>query len=409
MRNHHVHQADFRGLPGFDDAPDEARRSAAHAVDAAGIRPLSADLAAIAAPIHDGETVAGVVALLADDRDAFTESDAGLLASIGRQIGIAVGNARLYERVHRAKMEWERTFDAISDPIAVFDAGRRTMRTNAAMAALRGWPIVHSQGRSCDDTGLCGGGAGCLVQQALDGVSASAEITTPEGRIFAITTLPVPADRAAVLVAKEVTEERAQARRLRALSDELSATNVALTRTVEQLQDTQAQLVQAEQVDDVFDAATHDVGGQPDVLHRVGQLVLDVPEVDVHRNGTDLEGGEHALEVLGAVVEVERHAVAGPDAVVDSYSALEAATAIGRGADVAEVFHVAGPGQPQIKGRDPQGRSYFSYATFKDPDGNGWLLQEVTARLPGRVDPSQTTFASVADLAAAWFSKTIKS
>lgn len=204
-----------------------------------------ADTAAIAAPIHDGETVAGVLALLADDRDAFSELDGDLLASIGRQIGIAVGNARLYERVHRAKMEWERTFDAISEPIAVFDAARRTMRTNAAMATLRGWPIVHSQGRSCDDTGLCGGGPACLVQQALDGQSASAEITTPEGRIFAITTLPVPADRAAVLVAKEVTEERTQARRLRALSDELSVTNAALTHTVEQLQETQAQLVQS--------------------------------------------------------------------------------------------------------------------------------------------------------------------
>jgi signal transduction histidine kinase/ActR/RegA family two-component response regulator len=134
----------------------------------------------------------------------------------------------------------------LADAVLAEGRVRRIARGDgAAMAALRGWPIVHSQGRSCDDTGLCGGGAGCLVQQALDGVSASAEITTPEGRIFAITTLPVPADRAAVLVAKEVTEERAQARRLRALSDELSATNVALTRTVEQLQDTQAQLVQS--------------------------------------------------------------------------------------------------------------------------------------------------------------------
>ena len=84
-------------------------------------------------------------------------------------------------------------------------------------------------------------------------------------------------------------------------------------------------------------------------------------------------------------------------------SDIEAARAelVGRGVDVGEIFHVAGPGHPPIPGRDPQRRSYFSYATFKDPDGNTWLLQEVTARFPGRVDADQTAFASVADLAAA--------
>jgi catechol 2,3-dioxygenase-like lactoylglutathione lyase family enzyme len=84
-------------------------------------------------------------------------------------------------------------------------------------------------------------------------------------------------------------------------------------------------------------------------------------------------------------------------------SDIEAARAelVGRGVDVGEVFHVAGPGHPPIPGRDPQGRSYHSYATFKDPDGNTWLLQEITARLPGRVDADQTAFSSVADLAAA--------
>ena len=75
---------------------------------------------------------------------------------------------------------------------------------------------------------------------------------------------------------------------------------------------------------------------------------------------------------------------------------------IGHGADVGEVFHVAGPGHPLIPGPDPERRSYFSYATFKDPDGNTWLLQEVTVRFPGRVDANETTFASVADLASAF-------
>jgi catechol 2,3-dioxygenase-like lactoylglutathione lyase family enzyme len=85
-------------------------------------------------------------------------------------------------------------------------------------------------------------------------------------------------------------------------------------------------------------------------------------------------------------------------------SDIEAARAelVAHGVDVGEIFHVAGPGHPPIPGRDPERRSYFSYAAFSDPDGNSWLLQEVTARLPGRVDANETKFASVADLAGAF-------
>jgi hypothetical protein len=68
---------------------------------------------------------------------------------------------------------------------------------------------------------------------------------------------------------------------------------------------------------------------------------------------------------------------------------------------VSELFHRAGPGQPPLSGPDPERRSYFSYATFSDPDGNEWLLQEVTTRFPGRVDANATSFASISDLASA--------
>jgi hypothetical protein len=84
----------------------------------------------------------------------------------------------------------------------------------------------------------------------------------------------------------------------------------------------------------------------------------------------------------------------------------------GRGIAVSEVFHGAagvhaGTDEPYLFGRlrvvgpDPEHRSYRSFASFSDPDGNGWLLQEVTARLPGRVDADDTTFTSSAELAAA--------
>ena len=74
---------------------------------------------------------------------------------------------------------------------------------------------------------------------------------------------------------------------------------------------------------------------------------------------------------------------------------------VARGVDVSELFHRAGPGKPPISGPDPARRSYFTYATFSDPDGNEWLLQEVTTRFPGRIDSNTTSFASASDLASA--------
>jgi catechol 2,3-dioxygenase-like lactoylglutathione lyase family enzyme len=68
-------------------------------------------------------------------------------------------------------------------------------------------------------------------------------------------------------------------------------------------------------------------------------------------------------------------------------SDIEAARAelVDRGIEVSELFH-RGDSEGRLSGPDPQRRSYGSFASFSDPDGNGWLLQEVTARLPGRVD-----------------------
>jgi catechol 2,3-dioxygenase-like lactoylglutathione lyase family enzyme len=57
---------------------------------------------------------------------------------------------------------------------------------------------------------------------------------------------------------------------------------------------------------------------------------------------------------------------------------------VGRGVDVSETFHFASFGGPRVPGPEPNGRSYGTYASFSDPDGNSWLLQEIKARLPGR-------------------------
>ena len=81
---------------------------------------------------------------------------------------------------------------------------------------------------------------------------------------------------------------------------------------------------------------------------------------------------------------------------------------IARGVDVSEVFHYAGgpfnntSANPRVGGRDPEDRSYFSFVSFEDPDGNSWLIQEITTRLPGRVWESKrqraADVASLADL-----------
>jgi predicted enzyme related to lactoylglutathione lyase len=83
---------------------------------------------------------------------------------------------------------------------------------------------------------------------------------------------------------------------------------------------------------------------------------------------------------------------------------------VGRGAKVSEVFHAETPGaqfQPdgasgRVVGPAPDHATYGSFATFSDPDGNGWLLQEITTRLPGRMDSGATSFGSASDLANAF-------
>jgi catechol 2,3-dioxygenase-like lactoylglutathione lyase family enzyme len=81
---------------------------------------------------------------------------------------------------------------------------------------------------------------------------------------------------------------------------------------------------------------------------------------------------------------------------------------IAHGVDASEVFHCATgyacrfPGNNgRVSGPAPERGSYGSFVSFRDPDGNGWLVQEITTRLPGRVDPAATSFGSASDLASA--------
>ena len=88
---------------------------------------------------------------------------------------------------------------------------------------------------------------------------------------------------------------------------------------------------------------------------------------------------------------------------VDNIDAARAEL-ISRGAEVSEIFHYAGlpfnnsVDNPRISGRDPEGRTYFTFASFEDPDGNRWLLQEITTRLPNREWSRDADVATLAEL-----------
>lgn len=164
--------------------------------------------------------------------------------------------------------------------------------------------------------------------------------------------------------------------------------------------------------------------------------VIVIPVADVERSKTfyrdlgwrfDAEftapDGFHVVQFTppgsGASVIFGRNVTSAPPGAAQGLylivSDIEAARQelIDREVAVSQIFHHEGDvhtgtdepylfGRRRVSGPDPQRRTYSSYASFNDPDGNGWLLQEVTTRLPGRIEASATTFASEADLAAAF-------
>ena len=116
--------------------------------------------------------------------------------------------------------------------------------------------------------------------------------------------------------------------------------------------------------------------------------------------------GSEASIIFGKGITAPRSGSADLVLAVDNVDAARE-DLIARGVKVSEIFHYAGGpfnnavAEPRVAGRDPEGRSYFSFASFEDPDGNRWLLQEITTRLPGREwEQKQARPVEVAALAA---------
>src|SRR5262249_33173521 len=127
-----------------------------------------------------------------------------------------------------------------------------------------------------------------------------------------------------------------------------------------------------------------DIDYARDEDHRVVQLTPPGSEASIHIGKGIISAAPGSLQNVYLIVSDIQKA---------------RADLVDRGVDVSEVFHFDGLLGPRVAGPDPKGGSYGSFASFKDPDGNGWLLQEITTRLPGREwESSATNVATLAEL-----------
>ena len=265
---------------------------------------------AASVPMFVGDQLVGTLTVTAQAPRRFNLGDQRLLTTIAAQIGTAVQNARLHAYVRRGKRDWEQTFDAIAEPIAVYDARGAVLRGNAALARLLERPVTSLVGLTCGEVGLCGGGCPACAVRRPQRDAEHAQVLLPNARIFSVTTFPVAggSDRAAVVqVAKDVTEEIEGARRIQQMGEELAAANRRSMTALVQLKAAQAQLVQAEKLT----AIGHLVAGVAHELNNPLTSILgyaQLLEEELDAPGAALDGTALAPDARRIAEESERAA-----------------------------------------------------------------------------------------------------
>ena len=220
-------------------------------------------------------------------RATTTRTVAGAEANVGA--GRAAQRRHLPSEVS-GKRDWEQTFDAIADPIAVFDSRARAARQQGARRSPR------SRGDDAAWRGLRrrrllrGHGAHAWLRAPWHTMASQTEVTLPDGQIFSVTTFPVAA--AGRRIGRPGRQERHRGigskRRLEQMSDELALANARLVAALDRLKSTQAQLLQAEKlsaIGQLVAGVAHELNNPLTSVIGYAQLLedeLDTPGDDPH-------------------------------------------------------------------------------------------------------------------------------
>lgn len=299
-------------------------------------------LSTLTVPILAGDELLGTMTVVAESPGRFEPADERLLGVIAGQIGVAVQNARLHDFVRRGKRDWEQTFDAIADPIAVFDSNGVLLRGNRALAIHLARDVTTLRGATCADVGFCPGtGSSCVVARAVAHDASQSEVTLADGQIFSVTTFPVVDGRngaSVVQVATNVTEDIRSKRRLQQMSEELAAANARSMAALDRLKSTQAQLLQAEKlsaIGQLVAGVAHELNNPLTSVIGYAQLLeeeLDTPAAV--RTGPELaqdlrriaQESERAAKIVRNLLAFARRQTAerAPQDVVDLFSRVMA-------------------------------------------------------------------------------------